>query len=53
MEIGYQQGLVKRSSRSDVKRLKASKRWVHTDRSHMLGTGSVNTRKRLVAPKRA
>ena len=47
------ESLAKKTRRSDVKRLKASKGWVHTDRSHMLGTGSVNTRKRLVAPKRA
>ena len=52
MEIGYQQGLANKASKSDVKRLKASKRWVHTDRSHMLGTGSANTRRRLVAPRK-
>ena len=53
MEIGYQQSLAKKTRRSNVKRIKASKRWVHTDRSHMLGTGSVNTRRKLVAPRRA
>ena len=47
------ESLAKKTSKSDVKRLKASKRWVHTDRSHMLGTGSVNTRRRLAAPRKA